>query len=243
MTNTKCCRGGALVGFRWSKVDASRIFHRGLAVRVGRLQRVSLDQLSRWGDHAKYANHADGHGRCRRTPSMNPRDFCHCRHFDRLASCFHLVRGDEPARIGPGNFVQLLNRNLRYGSARFADGHRSSQRVTAELRGIRVVVNNVAPGRLRVHLEQSRLGIDTLLRFFPPPPDRRHHGPVRVGEQHAGNRCIAKSSWGRSDRFATQVRASDGSGCNKIPRASSKRSGNQFRGPLLVLLSIHGDPG
>ena len=167
-------------------------FDSRLTVRIGRLQRVRLDELSRCRNEAEHADWPDRCARRERTPSKKTRDFLRCRDPACRSSRLHLLSGDKQAGIGSGKLGQAVNGDLRYGFAGFGHDHRSRQHTVAKLWAVRVIVSVIAPGYLRLHLEKPGLWIDTLFAFLPASPGRRSCCASRSGEQNAGDFCTVE---------------------------------------------------
>ncbi len=163
-----------------------------LTVRIGRLQGVRLDELSRWRDEAKHTDWSDRRAGRERSPPIKARDLLCSRHSACRSSHLHHLSGDKQASVGSGKFRQAVNGNLRYGFAGFRYDHRSRQHTVAKLWCVRVIVSVVAPGYLRLHLEQPGLWIDTLFAFLPASPGRRSCCASRSGEQNAGDFCTVE---------------------------------------------------
>ena len=180
-------------------------FDSRLTVRIGRLQRVRLDELSRRRNQAKHADWPDRGAGGDRTPSIKAHDLLRSRHPACRSSRRHLLSGDKQASIGSGEFRQAVNRDLRYDFAGFRYGHRSRQQTVAKLWCVRVIVSVIAPGYLRLHLEQPGLWIDTLLGFLPASARRRRCSASRSGEQNAGDFGAVEDSRRRSDLAASDV--------------------------------------
>ena len=153
--------------------------------------------------------------------------------------------GTNKPGSGAVNCSQAVNRDLRYGSARLGDGHAARQNVTAELRGVRVVVNGVPPRHLRMHLQQSGLRVDTVFRFFPIPSGRRVDALAGTGQQKAFHsramKGSAETSGSTRDRRTPEIESGRtklralraGAGARRL-RSRPGRSHRLPRSPVVV---------
>ena len=92
-----------------------------------------------------------------------------------MARPFACISSVGTNRLGSadGSSVRLSTEISDHDFAGFGDGNFSRQHVTVKPRGVRVIVSVVAPGDLRMHLEQPGLWIDTIFGFIPAPSGRR----------------------------------------------------------------------
>ena len=193
ITKTKCCCG---VGLEWHQRESHLpgSFDSGLAVRVRRLQRVRLGELSRWCHDTENTNRRRPSRHGNLTASQDEPEFLRSHQRDGASFRLHLFGGHKQPRISRGKFCQAIHRDLRHDLAAFGYGHPPRQHMTVKLWSVRVVVGVVAPRYLRMHPEQPRLRIDTLFRFLPPAPRGRSRGLTGTGEQNATKLCSGEGS-------------------------------------------------